>query len=165
MVRYADSPSITITVEVAATPAVLWPLISDIDVPARFSAEFQGAEWIEGAVGPARGARFRGTNEHPVVGRWTTECTVVDCELERSFGWLVGDPDDATATWGFELEPAGSVTLLRMWARMGPGPSGLTPVIEAMPDKEERIVERRLAEWRSNMEATIEGIKATAEEV
>jgi hypothetical protein len=32
-----------------------------------------------------------------------------------------------------------------------------------MPDKEERIVAKRLAEHRSNMQATIEGVKALAE--
>ncbi len=46
---------------------------------------------------------------------------------------------------------------------MGPGPSGLTPAIEAQPDKEERIVARRLDEWRTNMQATVDGIKSIAE--
>ena len=44
------------------------------------------------------------------------------------------------------------------------GPSGLTPAIAAMPDKEERIILRRLEEHRANMQATVEGIKALAED-
>jgi hypothetical protein len=32
-----------------------------------------------------------------------------------------------------------------------------------MPDKEERIIERRLEEHRANMQATVDGIKALAE--
>jgi hypothetical protein len=52
---------------------------------------------------------------------------------------------------------------LRQWMRMGPAPSGLTPAIEAMPDKEERIIARRLDEHRFNMLATIQGIKDLAE--
>jgi hypothetical protein len=32
-----------------------------------------------------------------------------------------------------------------------------------MPDREERIIERRLAEHQRNMFATVEGIKALAE--
>jgi hypothetical protein len=39
----------------------------------------------------------------------------------------------------------------------------LTPAIEAMPDKEELIVARRLEEHRGNMAATVAGIKALAE--
>jgi hypothetical protein len=48
---------------------------------------------------------------------------------------------------------------------MGPGPSGLTPAIEKMPDKEERIIARRLEEWQANMAATLSGIKGLAEGV
>jgi hypothetical protein len=39
----------------------------------------------------------------------------------------------------------------------------LTIAITNMPDKEERIVARRLEEWRRSMQATVEGIKALAE--
>jgi hypothetical protein len=48
---------------------------------------------------------------------------------------------------------------------MGPGPSGTTAVIEKMPDKEERIIARRLEEWRTNMAATVDGIRRLAEGV
>jgi hypothetical protein len=46
---------------------------------------------------------------------------------------------------------------------MGPAPSGLTIAIAAMPDKEERIVARRLEEFEANIRATLEGIKNLAE--
>jgi hypothetical protein len=162
MVKYADGPTMEVEVEVGVSAAVIWPLISDIDMPARFSEEFQGAEWIDG-VGPAIGSRFRGRNRHPVVGEWTTECTVVDYEPERAFGWVVGDVDNVLASWRFDLERDGERTRLRMSARMGPGPSGITAAIEARPDREDDIIERRLGEWRSNMTATVEGIKASVE--
>ncbi len=162
MVKYADGPTMEVEVEVGVSAAVIWPLISDIDMPARFSEEFQGAEWIDGA-GPAIGSRFRGRNRRPVVGEWTTECTVVDYEPERTFGWVVGDVDNVLASWRFDLEQDGERTRLRMSARMGPGPSGITAAIEARPDREDDIIDRRLGEWRSNMTATVEGIKASVE--
>ena len=46
---------------------------------------------------------------------------------------------------------------------MGPGPSGVTAFIAERPDAEERIVAGRLAMWRTNMEATLEGIRQLAE--
>jgi hypothetical protein len=46
---------------------------------------------------------------------------------------------------------------------MGPAPSGLTPAIEAMPDKEERIIARRLGEHQKNMQANVDGVKQLAE--
>jgi hypothetical protein len=47
--------------------------------------------------------------------------------------------------------------------QMGPAPSGISMAIEAMPDKESRILRRRLAEHHANMTATLAGIKELAE--
>jgi hypothetical protein len=46
---------------------------------------------------------------------------------------------------------------------MGPGPSGLTPAIGAQPEKEARIVSRRIAEWQQNMQANLEWVRSQAE--
>jgi len=163
MALYSDHPTVTVSVEVDASPADLWPLISDISLPARFSEEFQGATWTEPHTGPSLGARFTGTNHHPAIGEWTVPCSVAVYEPERAFGWDPGGPHAPFTKWRFTLEPDGSTTTLTFSAQMGFGPSGLTPAIEAMPDREEQIVERRLGEWRTNMTATIEGIKELAE--
>ena len=64
--------------------------------------------------------------------------------IERRWVYNVVGPDGASATWAFEVEPTSDGVLIRQWARMGPGPSGLTPAIAAMPDKEARIVANRL---------------------
>jgi hypothetical protein len=160
-VKYADGPSIAVNRRVEAPPEMVWPLVSDINLPARFSSEFAGAEWIGGAQGAALGACFEGHNRHDAIGTWTTTSTVVECEPGRTFAWAVGDVDNPSAMWRFDLEPDGDGTLVTFAARIGPGPSGLTPAIEAMPDKEERIIARRLAEFGRNMEATLDGIAAT----
>jgi hypothetical protein len=47
--------------------------------------------------------------------------------------------------------------------QMGPARSGINLAIDAMPEKESKILHRRLAEHRANMEATLRGIKETAE--
>ncbi|MEM7275831.1 MAG: hypothetical protein AAF547_22335 [Actinomycetota bacterium] len=67
------------------------------------------------------------------------------------------------ARWRFDLAPEGPGTQLRFSAEMGPGRSGLTPIIESMPEREEDIVAFRLEEWMGNMRATVDGIKARAE--
>jgi hypothetical protein len=121
MVRYADKPTVELSIEVLAPTAVVWDLVTDINLPAQFSTEFQGATWIDDD-GPRLGARFIGRNRHRAVA-----------------------------------------TRLTMWAEIGPGPSGLTPLIEKYPEREEEIVANRLVEWHSNMEVTLAGIKAVAE--
>ena len=65
--------------------------------------------------------------------------------------------------WRLELAPEGGGTRLRYRAQMGPGPSGITALIEQMPDKEEKVIARRLHEWEANMAATLTGIKEMAE--
>jgi hypothetical protein len=136
-------------------------LVSDINVPARFSTEFRGAIWLDDT--PCVGARFRGRNHHAALGEWETTSFVNRYELLRAFGWVVTDPDNPSSSWWFELEQEPGGVRLRQGTRMGPAPSGLTIAITAMPDKEERIVARRLAEYETNMRATVEGIKSVAE--
>jgi uncharacterized protein YndB with AHSA1/START domain len=161
--KYADCPVVEVDVLVESSAEMVWALVTDIDLPARFSKEFLGGTWLDGAERPAVGARFEGRNHHPAVGEWKSTSTVVACEPGRVLAWAVGDPETPSATWRFELTPEAGGTRLRQRAQMGPGPSGLTPAIQAMPDKEERIVAGRLEEWRRNMMATVEGIKALAE--
>jgi hypothetical protein len=162
MARYADGPTTEAEITIAAPLARVWELVTDINLPAQFSSEFQGARWTEGD-GPALAARFVGSNQHPAIGAWESPCVVNVFDLHRAFGWAVGDPGHPGAQWRFELEQVGEAVLLRQRAQIGPGPSGLSPAIEAMPDKEERIIERRLAEHQANMRRTLEGIKRLAE--
>jgi hypothetical protein len=162
-VRYEDGPSAEAVIHIAAPPQRVWPLVSDICVPVRFSSELLAAQWVGEAAGPCVGARFTGRNHHPAIGTWETTSVVAECDPDRCFAWNVETADGIAASWRFELEPEGSGTRLRQWARMGPAPSGINIAINAMPDKEERIIARRLAEWQRNILANLEGIKALAE--
>ena len=54
-------------------------------------------------------------------------------------------------------------TRLTQWMQMGPARSGINLAIDAMPDKESKILQRRLGEHRANMEANLRGIKETLE--
>jgi hypothetical protein len=161
--RYADCPTTTAEATIAAPPSAVWPLVCDIETPARFSTEFQGGELLGGATASALGVQFRGRNSHPARGSWETVSTICEYEPERVFGWAVGDPEKPAARWRFTLAPDGPGTRITQWAQLGPGESGISEIIEQMPDKESRILRRRLAEHHANMTATIAGIKELAE--
>jgi hypothetical protein len=162
-VRFADRPTTETDVFVAAPPQQVWPLVTEIMTPSKFGTELQEALWLDPDRGPCLGARFTGRNSHPARGEWETTSTIVDFVPEQRFGWAVGDPDDPAAVWRLELTPEGGGTRLRYWAQMGPGPSGISAVIEKMPDKEEKVIARRLEEWTTNMSSTVAGIKRMAE--
>jgi len=154
--RYTDGPSVEVETFIDATPGAVWALVSDVSIPVRFSTELEEITWLDDT-------RFKGRNRHPAIGEWETTCTVVASDPESLFAWVVGDPENPSAQWRFSLEAEGKGTRLRQWMRMGPAPSGLNIAIEAMPDKEERIIARRLEEHRANMKLNVDGIKSLAE--
>lgn len=161
--RYRDQPTIEVTQRVGCDVRTLWEHVTDITLPARCSTELESVEWLDGSDGVEVGARFRGRSKHEAFGDWETVCEVVEVEDQRRWVWNVIGPDGVGATWGFEVEPTSDGALVRQWGRMGPGPSGLTPAIVAQPDKEARIVARRLAEWGQNMRANLEWIRSQVE--
>ena len=71
--------------------------------------------------------------------------------------------DNPAATWTFHLEDHGDRTTLTYHRIVGPGPSGLTAVIEKYPDREEEFVDRRDEQHRTHMRAVLEGVKGLAE--
>jgi len=158
-VRYRDCPTVEVSEKVSGTPAEVWALVTDIELPVRYSSELQSVEWVGAEEGIRVGARFRGRNRHASMGEWEVECEVVEIEDERRWVWTVGGPDYVGATWGFEIDPGRDGVIVRQWARMGPGPSGLSLAIASMPDKEARIIARRLEEWEVGMRANLAGIK------
>ncbi|MCP3996302.1 MAG: SRPBCC family protein [bacterium] len=163
MARYADQPSAKVSVAIAALPEAVWDLVTDINLPARFSSEFLGADWLDTDT-PALGAQFVGRNERGETTKWDTTCTITWFEPYRDFGYAVEDVASPAARWRYTLEPTDSGgTQLTMWAEMGPGRSGVSWYIRQHPDQEEQIIAMRLEEWRVNMEATLAGIKSLAE--
>ena len=161
--RMQDGPTVEVEISVEATPARVWELVGDLALMGEWSPEYQGGGWLEGAAGPAVGARFKGRNRRGDRA-WESESTVIESVPGQALAWAVSDPGNAAATWRFDLQPEGSGTRVRQHVRLGPGPSGLTARIAEVPDREEDIVAARCAEIRRNMQATLEGLKAAAEQ-
>ena len=141
----------------AAPAGRVWDVVADITRIGEFSPETFEAEWLDGAAGPAAGARFRGhvrrNGRGPVY--WTT-CTVTASDPGREFAFNVAGPGGATLnSWRYELRP-------------GPDGTDVTESFE-LPDM---LVTRLYwllagrARRRANldgMRATLEGIKVAAE--
>jgi nitroreductase len=162
VLRFEDGPGAVAEVDIDASPRAVWDLVSDIDLPARFSTEFLGAEWAGDERGV--GAVFHGRNHHEAIGEWTTPCFVDAREEHRAFGWRTSDRDEPGARWRFDVEPRPGGTRLRFSYVMGPGASGTTMAIAAHAGKEARVLRRRLGEVHANMQRTVEGVKQIAEE-
>jgi uncharacterized protein YndB with AHSA1/START domain len=123
----------SVTVHIAAPPERVWELVSDVTKIGRYSPETFEAEWVDGATGPAVGAKFRGHVKRNGIGPiyWTT-CAVSACVPGREFAFGVGPVGKPLNVWRYELVAAGDGTdvtesftlantpLLRLyWALLG----------------------------------------------
>ena len=99
------------TVRMAARAERIWELIADIRHIGRYSPETFEAEWLDGADGPAVGARFRGHVRRNGIGPvyWTT-CRVTECDPGREFGFEVLVADRPANHWHYRLQPSGDST-------------------------------------------------------
>ncbi len=162
--RYRDCPTVEVSQRISADPETAWAAVTDITLPTRHSPELQDVAWLDGATEPVVGARFEGRNRNEHLGEWTTTCTVAEVDRPRRWTWEVSAGGEAWSTWGFEVDPVRDGVVVRQWLRMGPGRSGLSIAIDAMPDREGRIIEVRLAEHRAAMEANLTGLRAELED-
>jgi uncharacterized protein YndB with AHSA1/START domain len=96
------------TVHMAAPADEIWRLITDVHSIGRYSPEVFEAEWLDGATGPALGARFRGHVKRNEIGPvyWTV-CRITACEPGREFGFEVLVGDRAVNNWHYRLAPSG----------------------------------------------------------
>ncbi|MYQ43796.1 SRPBCC family protein [Streptomyces sp. SID4985] len=168
--RLVDVPRVECATEIAADPKRVWALVSDISTPARHSPELQEVEWLDGAEEPAVGACFSGRNHNDVLGEWRTVSRIAQFAEPRVFAWEVVRYNDRDlggplTIWTFTLEPLtdGAGTRLRHGMRLGPGRGPLNAFVERYPEREEQIVDGRLALLRTGIEKTLAGVKAEAE--
>ncbi|MGX7823521.1 SRPBCC family protein [Actinokineospora sp. 24-640] len=113
-------PTISRSTAVAADADLVWSLVTDLPGMARFSPENVGGQWVDGATGPAVGARFRGTNRNG-AREWWTRVLVVECEPTRRFTFDVRTPFGVRVSrWSYEITPTDTgCVLTEHWFRVG----------------------------------------------
>lgn len=141
---------------IRAKPRAVWALVSDVTRMGRWSPETTSCRWLDGATGPAPGARFRGSNQHGPL-RWVTTCTVTAAEPGRRFAFDVGFGGVAISTWSYDLRatPDGCV-VTESWSDRRPRWMRLSSVpVTGIVD--------RAGHNRRGMRATLAALKAAAE--
>ena len=135
-----DEHGVVVEIDIDASADQVWEIVSDINMAARFSDEFQGAVWDDPDSEPGVGSTFTGSNQHDAIGEWQAQSWITSYDQPNQFGWAVADPASPGAQWRFDIEQIPGRSRLRFLMTIGPGPSGLTGAIEAMPDKEPRFL-------------------------
>ncbi len=141
------------TIHIDAPPDHVYAMISDVTRMGEWSPETRTCVWIDGATGPAVGARFKGSNKRGIV-RWSTKPTVTVAEPGKEFTFEVGSPGKEDTRWSYTMTPSG-------------GGTELTESFEALRYilffKVVSPPKRRKVQLQQGVEQTLERIKQAAE--
>jgi hypothetical protein len=149
------------SLHVNVPPEKLYELVSDVTRMGEWSPETVRCRWLDGATGPAVGARFQGTNRRGFI-RWSTKPRVVAAEPGREFAFVVNLVifQREMTKWRYQFE------------RTADGGTDVTESFEMMNDlpwyisfSERRLmgIEDRKADLEAGMQRTLERIKAVVE--
>jgi hypothetical protein len=144
--------------ELHAKPSHLYDAESDVRRKGEWSPECQSCEWLDGAVGPAVGARFKGTNRGGLV-RWSTMPRVIVADVGREFAFVTGHRGREMTRWTYRFEAVVSGT--RVVESFG--------ILRDVPwyfrvaDRYLMGVKDRRADLESNMEMTLQQLKDAIE--
>jgi len=146
-----------VTVHIDAAPLTVWSLVSDITRMGEYSPEVFETEWLDGATGPAVGARYRGHVKRNERGpTYWTVCRITECVPGEVFEFAVVYRDKAVNTWRYEFRA---------------GPAGGTDVTESFR-LADNVLTRiygvlggslRTRRNQRDMRTTLERVKAAAE--
>jgi len=146
----------SVTVHMNASPDEVWALVSDVTRIGSYSPETFEAEWLDGATGPAVGAKFRGHVKRNGKGPvYWTECVVTDCVPGSAFGFDVLTGGKALNHWAYGIEPRGDGSDVTESFRLAP--TLLLKAYWAVLGWARGKTNRR------GMEATLEAIRAEVE--
>ena len=158
-----DGPGVVAEIDTDARPKAVWEVVSDINMPALFSEEFVGAEWItEGEVGV--GSKFKGRNAIRGVREWETECIVTRWTEKQEFEWRITDENKPGAIWRFELAEQGPGTRLRFSMVIGKENNGTASRAQEDPGKEDGVLFQRRLIHKSNMQRVVQGVKSLVDD-
>lgn len=94
----------SVSVEINQAPEVVFAAISDVTRIGEWSPECIAARWVNGATGPAVGAKFEGDNRLAVAGitlkKWTTTSEVTALVPNEVFEFKA----EGYTTWRYQLE-------------------------------------------------------------
>lgn len=136
----------------------VWSMVTDVRRMGEWSPETESAEWIDGATGPAVGARFKGHNRKGRT-RWSTTCEVIESQPGKVFAFAVGKAAKPETVWRYDFEPvAEGVQVTESFELIKPlgfGSRLVTRVTTGVKD--------RPADMEDGVRATLAALKRAAE--
>ncbi len=148
-----------VTLYIDAPPGVVYALVADVTRTPEFSPEIQRCTWLDGATGPAVGARFEAVNKVSRGPAWKNRPVVLAAQPGREFAFSRTEKLSGTLVWRYQLEPDGNGTRLTESYEVTQPISRLGWFII---DRLFGCHDRR-TELRAGMDQTLQRIRQTAE--
>ena len=152
-------------VVISAPAELLYDMVSDVTRMGEWSPHTFAARWLDGATGPAVGARFAGDNrnEHD---EWTLAATVTDADRPNVFAFVTGKAEGPATRWEYRFEPTGGGTRVVesfAWTWM-PSKTGFRGRVGEQPiDVAQAMIDERRAYLIESIRATLTNLKTAAE--
>ena len=102
----------SVSLRMAARPEDVYAFISDVTRTPEISPEILECTWLDGATGPAVGARFKARNKVPNRPAWSNKPVVTVVEPGRRIAWARTEPFGGTVEWTYSFAPDGEATLV-----------------------------------------------------
>jgi uncharacterized protein YndB with AHSA1/START domain len=90
---------------IEAPPEAVYDVVADVTRTSELSPEVEHCEWLDGATGPAVGARFRARNRSRRGPAWHNTPVVTAAERGAVFAFSRSERGAGTITWQYSLEP------------------------------------------------------------
>lgn len=100
----------SVSVHVDAPPEAVYALVADVTRTPEFSPEILSCTWLDGAAGPAAGARFEAVNKVSRGPAWKNRPVVIAAQPGREFAFSRTEKFAGTLVWRYRFEPDGSGT-------------------------------------------------------
>ena len=110
MIQHLDHDSTSLRMR--ARPDDVYALVADVTRTPEFSPEILECTWLDGATGPAVGARFKARNKVADRPSWSNEPVVTVVEPGRQFSFARTEKFAGTVEWTYRFEVDGDGTLV-----------------------------------------------------
>ena len=95
---------------IEAPPEALYDVIADVTRTPEITPDIVKVEWLDGATGPAIGARFKAINKQGRGPNWSNKPVITVLEPGRAIAWARTEPFAGTVEWRYRFEPEGTGT-------------------------------------------------------
>jgi Polyketide cyclase / dehydrase and lipid transport len=157
MIQNLDHDSVSL--HMRARPDDVYAVVADITRTPEFSPEILECTWLDGATGPAVGARFKARNKVPNRPSWSNKPVVTVADHGREFAFARTEPFGGTVEWRYRFIPDDAGTLVNESYEVTKplGRIGWFIIGGLFARKDRR------ADLRAGMEQTLERLREVAE--